>query len=124
VFQASTNHDALRTARCAVAMAAHACAVQPLDGPFVRFKDGYIPMFRLLWRTPYMIRSAALEKEIIHVRMLGFSGKFAIHPDQVQILRRGFRPSDADISCVAVQVFPQMPISQFISESPGGQRAL
>jgi citrate lyase beta subunit len=32
--------------------------------------------------------------------MLGFSGKFAIHPDQVQILKRGFRPSESDIECV------------------------
>ena len=37
--QASTNHDALRTARSIVAMAAHSCGVQPLDGPFVKFKD-------------------------------------------------------------------------------------
>ncbi len=42
--------------------------------------------------------SAALEKEIAHVRMLGFTGKFAIHPDQVHVLRQGFKPSDADIS--------------------------
>jgi len=42
--------------------------------------------------------STALEKEIAHVRMLGFTGKFAIHPDQVHVVRQGFRPSDADIS--------------------------
>jgi hypothetical protein len=41
-FQASTSHDALRTARSLVAIAAHAIGVQPLDGPFVKFKDGYI----------------------------------------------------------------------------------
>lgn len=79
--EASTNHDALRTARSIVAMAAHSCGVQPLDGPFVKFKD-----------------SLALEKEIAHVRMLGYTGKFAIHPDQVQTLRHGFKPSDADVA--------------------------
>jgi hypothetical protein len=40
-LQASTNHDALRTARSLVAMSARACGVQPLDGPFVKFKDRY-----------------------------------------------------------------------------------
>jgi citrate lyase beta subunit len=55
-FQASTSHDALRTARSLVAIAAHACGVQPLDGPFVKFKDGYISFFadflfkyRIVW---------------------------------------------------------------------------
>lgn len=97
--QASTNHDALRTARSIVAMAAHSCGVQPLDGPFVKFKDRLISASVRSHPTAHSLSlcSLALEKEIAHVRMLGYTGKFAIHPDQVQTLRHGFKPSDADI---------------------------
>ncbi|MDO8054162.1 CoA ester lyase ['Opuntia sp.' phytoplasma] len=38
-----------------------------------------------------------LEKEAILVKEMGFNGKSAIHPDQLPILNRVFRPSDQEI---------------------------
>jgi citrate lyase beta subunit len=38
-----------------------------------------------------------LEKETRNARMLGFRGKFAIHPSQLEIINRHFTPTDAEI---------------------------
>ncbi|MXZ03543.1 MAG: CoA ester lyase [Chloroflexi bacterium] len=67
-------------ARSAVAVAARAADVQALDTPYVKFRD------------PDGLRS-----EAGLARRLGYSGKFAIHPAQVEVIERIFSPTDAEI---------------------------
>ena len=66
--------------RSAVAVAARAAGVLALDTPFFRFRD------------PDGLREDALE-----ARMLGYRGKFAIHPAQINVLAEVFSPSQAEI---------------------------
>ena len=67
-------------ARSAVAVAARAADVQALDTPYVKFRD------------PDGLRS-----EAGLARRLGYSGKFAIHPAQIEVIEEFFSPTDAEI---------------------------
>ncbi len=67
-------------ARSAVAVAARAADVQALDTPYVKFRD------------PDGLRS-----EAGLARRLGYGGKFAIHPAQVEVITEIFSPTDAEI---------------------------
>lgn len=67
-------------ARSAVAVAARAAGVQALDTPYVKFRD------------PDGLRS-----EAGLARRLGYSGKFAIHPAQIEVIEEIFSPTDAEI---------------------------
>ena len=67
-------------ARSAVAVAARAADVQALDTPYVKFRD------------PDGLRS-----ETGLARRLGYSGKFAIHPAQVEVIEEIFSPTNAEI---------------------------
>ena len=67
-------------ARSAVAVAARAADVQALDTPYVKFRD------------PDGLRS-----EAGLARRLGYGGKFAIHPAQVEVIEEIFSPTDAEI---------------------------
>ena len=68
-------------ARALVAIAARASGAWALDTPYVHFRD-----------EPGLIREALL------ARQLGFKGKFAIHPAQVEPINRAFSPSEAEVS--------------------------
>ena len=59
--------------------AVNAC-VQPVDGVFADFRD-----------------IAGLQKEAAAARREGFTGKLAIHPDQVAVINAAFTPSAAEI---------------------------
>lgn len=67
-------------ARSGVAVAARAADVQALDTPYVKFRD------------PDGLRS-----EAGLARRLGYGGKFAIHPAQVEVIEEIFSPTDAEI---------------------------
>ena len=67
-------------ARSAVAVAARAADVQALDTPYVKFRD------------PDGLRS-----EAGLARRLGYGGKFAIHPAQVEVIDEIFSPTDAEV---------------------------
>ena len=67
-------------ARSAVAVAARAADVQALDTPYVKFRD-----------TEGLRREAGL------ARRLGYVGKFAIHPAQIDIILKAFSPSDEEV---------------------------
>ena len=67
-------------ARSAVSVAARAAGVLALDTPFFRFRD-----------------SAGLREDALEARMLGYQGKFAIHPAQIDVLSEVFSPSQAEI---------------------------
>ena len=67
-------------ARSAVAVAARAADVQALDTPYVKFRD------------PDGLRS-----EAGLARRLGYSGKFAIHPAQVEVIEEIFSPTGEEV---------------------------
>lgn len=67
--------------RAAIAVAARAANIAGLDSPFVSFKN------------PDSLRSDSMK-----ARQLGYTGKFAIHPDQLDIINQTFGPSDDEIA--------------------------
>ena len=66
--------------RSAVAIAARAANIAALDSPFVSFKD-----------------PVSLKVDSMKACQLGYTGKFAIHPDQLEIINQTFSPSKEDI---------------------------
>ena len=66
--------------RSLVALAAHAASVTPLDTPYVNFRD-----------------PQGLESDIAEAARLGYKGKFAIHPAQLEPIRRLFGPQPDEI---------------------------
>jgi citrate lyase subunit beta/citryl-CoA lyase len=66
-------------ARSTCLLAAAALGVPALDTVFTNFRDG-----------------AALGQELEHARRDGFSGKLAIHPDQIAAINAAFTPSAAE----------------------------
>lgn len=63
-----------------VPVAARAAGVAALDSPFVRFRD-----------------PDALREDARRVRRMGYNGKFAIHPAQLEIINETFSPSAEEI---------------------------
>ncbi len=68
-------------ARSAVAVAARAAGVGALDGPFVGFRD-----------------PDGLRKDAGTARQMGYTGKFAIHPAQIDIINETFSPNPDDVA--------------------------
>ena len=68
-------------ARSAVAVAARAAGVAGLDGPFVGFRD------------PEGLRTDASA-----ARRMGYTGKFAIHPAQIDTINETFSPNAEDVA--------------------------
>ncbi len=67
-------------ARAELAMASHAASVEAVDMVSREFRD-----------------REALERSVRQGRSLGFSGKLAIHPDQVATINAGFRANAAEL---------------------------
>jgi citrate lyase subunit beta/citryl-CoA lyase len=85
---ASTNRDATgeftftyKLARSLCLLASAHADIQAIDTLSVDFKD-----------------MQALALDVQQARREGFSGKLAIHPDQVDVINHGFTPSSQDIS--------------------------
>lgn len=85
---ASTNRDetgdlefTYRLARSLCLLAAVAAEVEPIDTVFTNFKD-----------APGLIRESQA------ARRAGFTGKIAIHPDQVEPINQSFTPSEEEIA--------------------------
>ena len=77
-----TDSDSeLAYARGAIAVAARAAGVLALDTPFFSFRD-----------------PVALKANTEMSRAIGFKGRFAIHPAQLDIINEVYSPSDEDIS--------------------------
>lgn len=72
--------DALLHARSRMVLAAAAVGVDALDGPFTN-----------------IAALDALETESRGAARLGFTGKIAIHPTQIDVIQRAFTPSPEDI---------------------------
>ena len=67
-------------ARSIVPVAARAAGVASLDSPFVLFRD-----------------PNGLRQDSQVARQLGYTGKFAIHPDQLEIINETFDPSPEEV---------------------------
>ncbi len=85
---ASTNKDergeldfTYRLARSLCLLGATAAGVQPIDTVFVNFKD-----------------PEGLRKESLAALRAGFTGKIAIHPDQIGVINEAFTPGAEDIA--------------------------
>lgn len=78
---AEMGWDALFHARTCLVAAAAAAGCGAIDAPYLAAAD-----------------LDGLEVETRRVRALGFSGRAAIHPGQVETINRVFTPSDAEIS--------------------------
>ena len=77
-----TDSDAeIAYARSAIAIAARAAGILALDTPFFAFRD-----------------PDALRENSRASRGIGFRGRFAIHPAQIEILNEVFSPSEGEIN--------------------------
>jgi citrate lyase subunit beta/citryl-CoA lyase len=76
----SDDENDLSYARQSIAIAARANGIYALDTPYFNFKD-----------------DQGLIKNIEYVKQLGFKGKFAIHPNQIDIINNHFRPSTEEV---------------------------
>ncbi|MDF1610005.1 CoA ester lyase [Hoeflea sp. YIM 152468] len=72
--------DVFRLARSLTILAAAHCAVEAIDTVFTDFRD-----------------SEGLERECHAAVRDGFSGKMAIHPDQVAVINTAFTPAPEDV---------------------------
>lgn len=68
-------------ARIQCLLTAHAMGAEALDTVYVNFKDG-----------------DGLRKSSLASRADGFTGRIAIHPDQVPIINEAFSPTDAELA--------------------------
>ncbi|HEU5383652.1 MAG TPA: CoA ester lyase [Ktedonobacteraceae bacterium] len=73
--------DPWHYARNKIAIAARAAGIEAIDGAFPDFKN-----------------LAGYRRECIHARTLGFSGKWAIHPGQIDVAQQVFSPSPAEVA--------------------------
>lgn len=66
--------------RSRIIVAAKAAAIEGVDGPFANFRnvDGY-------------------RKECLRAALMGYAGKWAIHPDQIAIANEVFSPTEAEV---------------------------
>ena len=70
-----------RFAQDAVLVAARAAGIQAIDGPYLGTRD-----------------DDALRAGAQHARALGYDGKWAIHPAQLDTLREAFTPTDEEVA--------------------------
>jgi citrate lyase subunit beta/citryl-CoA lyase len=73
--------DQWHYARSRIAAAAHAFALQPIDGPYAALAD-----------------EEGLRESARRARLLGFHGKWVIHPDQIEIVNTVFSPTDEELA--------------------------
>jgi citrate lyase subunit beta/citryl-CoA lyase len=65
--------------RSRIAAAAHAYGLEAIDGPYARLHD-----------------ADGLRESALRARLVGFGGKWVIHPQQIQTCNDAFRPSDQE----------------------------
>ena len=77
---AISSEPGLTYPRSAVAIAARAAGVLALDTPYTRFRD-----------------PEGLKQEASLAKAIGYKGKLAIHPAQVEVIESIFKPSSSEI---------------------------
>ena len=79
-IQRTPSSKEVEWARYAFATACAATGVAALDAPEMDYRN-----------------TDALERDASFTRSIGFAGKFCIHPTQVSVVNRIFRPSEAEV---------------------------
>ena len=79
-IERTDTDDEIAYVRMAVCIAARAARVPALDTPFFRFRD-----------------IDGLRRDALRARAMGFRGKFAIHPAQVQPISEAFSPTESEL---------------------------
>ena len=79
-IERTDTDDEIAYPRTAVCIAARAARVPALDTPFFRFRD-----------------IDGLRRDALRARSMGFRGKFAIHPAQVQPISEAFAPTESEL---------------------------
>ena len=79
--QRTDSSEEIYFARATVAVAARAARIGSLDTPFVGFRD-----------------PDGLRRDIAVSRQLGYTGRFAIHPSQIDIINEMFGPSADEVA--------------------------
>jgi citrate lyase subunit beta/citryl-CoA lyase len=92
--------------RTKIVIAARAAGVSAIDTPYNNFKD-----------------EPGLKRETNIARKLGFSGKFVIHPSQIDVVNRIFRPTKEEVAYAkqVVTVFEEARAKGFASASLDGK---
>ncbi len=72
--------------RYKLSIACRAHGLDPVDGPYANFKN-----------------PAALKTECVRAMTLGMAGKWAIHPDQVEIVQAAFTPDQKEVALARKQ---------------------
>lgn len=80
-IQRTDDGEEVYHARSAVAIAARAAGIASLDSPYVAFRD-----------------PEGLRKDAGVARQMGYTGKFAIHPAQVETINEVFSPNPDDVA--------------------------
>ncbi len=80
-IQRTDDGEEVYHARCTVAIAARAAALASLDSPYVAFRN-----------------PDGLRKDAAVARDMGYTGKFAIHPSQVETINELFSPLPEDVA--------------------------
>lgn len=80
-IQRSDDGDEVYHPRCTVAIAARAAGVASLDSPYVAFRN-----------------PEGLRKDAGVARQMGYTGKFAIHPAQIETINELFSPLPEDVA--------------------------
>ena len=91
-IERQADNSEIQVAKNYLAIAARACGVTALDNPFFDFKN-----------------SSALVEDCINSKKMGYKGKFAIHPAQIDDINKSFSPSKSDIEHAkkVIQVFKE-----------------
>ena len=100
------DNDEITYAKNHVAIAARAAGVPALDTPFFAFRD-----------------LDALRRDADDSRAIGYKGKFAIHPSQIQDINKCFSPSDSEIehAKAVIKIFEESKAKGRGSTSLNGQ---
>ena len=91
-IERQSDNSEIQVAKNYLAIAARACGVIALDKPFFDFKN-----------------SSALVEDCINSKKIGYKGKFAIHPAQIDDINKSFSPSKSDVEHArkVIQVFKE-----------------
>ena len=73
--------DQWHYARSRIAAAAHAFGLQPIDGPYAALAD-----------------EDGLRESARRARLLGFQGKWVVHPDQIEPVNEEFSPTSEELA--------------------------
>lgn len=74
-------NDMWHYAHCRIVVAARANGLRPIDGPFADFRD-----------------AQGLAAAATRTAVLGFDGKWVIHPSQIDVVNRIFTPSEDEVA--------------------------